>query len=65
MVHKRMHTVERPHECDACGQRFINLKESGIHLRSHPTFKCTECKACFTRKERLIEHTSKYCFSRK
>ena len=59
-IHKRVHTKERPYECDQpdCTKRFNTKYRLKSHLRLHNgnLFTCQSCQKKFTYKSDLDKH---------
>lgn len=61
--HLKVHTKERPFQCDICEKKFTQKINLTVHYRSHTgerPYKCKKCDKAFTQKGNLDTHVNKH-----
>ncbi|XP_023233290.1 gastrula zinc finger protein XlCGF49.1-like [Centruroides sculpturatus] len=59
IIHRRIHTGEKPFVCHICDRRFNQMGNLQTHIRVHSgekPFSCDQCQRSFTQKGNLITH---------
>lgn len=61
--HLRVHTKEKPFECDVCQKRFIQKINLTVHYRIHTgerPYKCESCEKRYIQKSNLDAHVKNH-----
>lgn len=61
--HLKVHTKERPFQCDICKKKFIQKINLTVHHRVHTgerPYKCKKCDKTFIQKGNLDAHVNKH-----